>query len=181
MARSFYQNRHYRPDFIEETIIFLNNSRYTGSMASIKLPVERLKIRILMNNDTCLAWTPRTLSIMRIVSGYLIFVHGTAKLLHMPQIAIFDNLQIMSLFGVAGIIELVFGGLMLIGLFTRFSAFILSGFTAAAYFIGHAGKAHPLLPILNGGEVAVLFCFVFLFIIFAGPGPWSVDALRGKS
>ena len=134
-----------------------------------------------MNNDIYIAWSPRVLSILRIVSGYLVLVHGTAKLLHMPQIAMFDNLQIMSLIGVAGIIELVFGGLMLLGLFTRFSAFILSGFTAAAYFIGHASKGHPLLPILNAGELAVLFCFVFLFIIFAGAGPWSVDALRGKS
>ncbi|HWL29690.1 MAG TPA: DoxX family protein [Burkholderiaceae bacterium] len=127
-------------------------------------------------------WTPRVLSILRIVSGYVLLLHGTAKLLGAPHIAMFDNLQITSLIGIAGIIELVFGALILIGLFTRFAAFIASGFGAAAYFIGHvAAKGALLFPLMNGGEAAVLYCFIFLFIAVAGPGPWSVDAMRGKS
>lgn len=126
-------------------------------------------------------WTPRVLSILRIVSGYMLLLHGTAKLLGTPHIASFDNLQITSLSGIAGIIELVFGALLLIGLFTRFAAFIASGFGAAAYFIGHvATKGLLLFPLMNGGEAAVLYCFVFLFIFVAGPGPWSVDAMRGR-
>jgi putative oxidoreductase len=135
-----------------------------------------------MDTNACTIWTPRILSILRIVSGYLLFIHGTAKLFGTPHVAMFDGLQLASLYGVAAIIELVFGALLIIGLFTRISAFIASGFTAAAYFIGHAAaKGSLLLPILNGGETAVLFCFVFFYIFFAGPGPWSVDALRKKN
>lgn len=135
-----------------------------------------------MDTSTSMTWTPRVLSILRIVSGYVLLLHGTAKLLGVPHVPMFDGLQIASLSGVAGIIELVFGALLVIGLFTRIAAFIASGFTAAAYFIGHvATKGELLFPLLNGGEAAVLFCFVFLFIAFAGPGPWSVDAMRGKS
>jgi putative oxidoreductase len=133
----------------------------------------------IMNTST--TWTPRVLSILRIVSGYALLLHGTAKLLGAPHVPMFDGLQIASLMGVAGIIELVAGALLLIGLFTRFAAFIASGFTAAAYFMGHvAPKGELLFPLLNGGEAAVLFCFIFLFIAFAGAGPWSVDAMRGK-
>jgi len=79
----------------------------------------------------------------------------------------------------AGIIEFVFGFLVFIGLFTRFSAFIASGMSAAAYFIGHvATQGQFFLPMLNRGEAAVLFCFIFFYIIFAGPGTWSIDGLR---
>lgn len=128
---------------------------------------------------TLASWSPRILSVLRIVSAYLLLLHGTAKLLGVPFVPMFADLQIASLYGVAGIIELVFGALLLVGLFTRFSAFIASGFCAAAYFIGHvAGKGQLLFPLLNGGEAAVLFCFIFLYIVFAGPGPWSIDAMR---
>jgi putative oxidoreductase len=131
--------------------------------------------------NTYSAWTPRILSVLRIVAAYLILLHGTSKLLGLPPNPMFDNLSITSLMGIAGIIELVFGTLLFIGLFSRFSAFILSGFTAAAYFIGHvAAKGNFLFPFMNGGEAAVLYCFAFLFLIFAGPGPWSLDAMRGK-
>jgi putative oxidoreductase len=93
-----------------------------------------------------------------------------------------SGVPIASMYGIAGLIELIFGALLLIGLFTQFAAFIASGFNAAAYFIGHvATKGELLLPMLNAGELAVLFCFVFLFLAFAGGGPWSVDALRKKS
>ncbi|MBP6019769.1 MAG: DoxX family protein [Burkholderiaceae bacterium] len=127
-------------------------------------------------------WTPRLLSILRIVSAYLLLVHGTAKLLGIPHVTMFDSLQIASMYGVAGLIELIFGALLLVGLFSRVSAFIASGFTAAAYFIGHvAASGNLLLPILNSGEAAVLFCFVFLYLAVAGPGPWSLDAMRNTS
>jgi putative oxidoreductase len=92
----------------------------------------------------------------------------------------FANLQITSLYGVAGILELVLGGLLVLGLFSRFAAFVASGLCAFAYFIGHATSSTFATPILNGGEAAVLFCFVFLYLAFAGPGPWSIDAGRSK-
>lgn len=134
-----------------------------------------------MTTNACTAWAPRVLSILRIVSGYLLIVHGMAKLFGTPHVAMFDGLQLASIGGVAAIIELVFGALLILGLFTRIAAFIASGFTAAAYFMGHvAAKGSLLLPILNGGETAVLFCFVFLYLVFAGAGPWSLDAMRHK-
>lgn len=130
-------------------------------------------------NDATLSWAPRILSVLRIVGGYTLLLHGTAKLFGIPHVPMFDGLQIASLYGVAGIIELIFGALLLVGLFTRISAFIASGFTAAAYFIGHVAPNGDLLfPLLNGGEAAVLFCFIFLYIFVAGPGPWSLDDMR---
>jgi len=126
-------------------------------------------------------WTPRALALLRIVVGYLYIQHGTAKLLGFPHQAMFDNLQLFSLLGFAGILELVGGALMIVGLFTRVTAFILSGEMAFAYFLGHFGKKGFLLvPQLNGGELAVLYCFVFLFFAAAGAGAWSIDAARGK-
>ena len=125
-------------------------------------------------------YTPRLLSVLRIVSAYLLIQHGTAKLFGFPHVAYFDNLQVMSLVGFAGILEVVGGLLLLIGLFTRPVAFVLSGLLAFAYFIGHASKGFVAMPMLNGGESAVLFCFVFLFLAAAGGGVWSVDALRSK-
>jgi len=126
------------------------------------------------------AWRLRALAVLRIVTAYLVIPHGTAKLFGMPHQAMFDGLQLMSLMGLAGVIE-VFGGLLfLIGLFTRPVAFVLCGFMAAAYFMGHAGQGHVLLPMLNQGELAVLYCFVFLYFVFAGAGAWSVDALRQR-
>lgn len=134
-----------------------------------------------MMNDTCTTWTPRVLSILRIVAGYCLLWHGTSKYFGFPGNAI-DGLPIFSMMGIAGLIELIAGILLIIGLFTRGAAFVASGFTAAAYFIGHvAPKGMLLFPAMNGGEAAVLFCFVFLYIFFAGPGPWSVDAARRKS
>lgn len=125
-------------------------------------------------------WSTRILSVLRIVSAYLFLLHGTAKLLGFPHIDMFDNLSIASLPGIAGVLELVGGALLLVGLFSRPVAFILSGEMAFAYFIGHAGSGNPLFPLLNGGESAVLFCFIFLYIAAAGPGPWSVDAKMGR-
>ena len=125
------------------------------------------------------SWTPSILGVLRIIIGFLFLQHGTAKLLGMPHVAMFDNLQLFSLIGLAGVLELVGGLLVLIGLFTRITAFILSGEMAFAYFIAHA--PHALLPILNNGELAVLYCFVFLYLAFAGAGEYSVDAARKKA
>lgn len=126
-------------------------------------------------------WQPQLLSVLRIVSAYLFLLHGTAKYFGVPKVPYFDNLQVFSLVGVAGIIEIVFGILLLIGLFSRLSAFILSGLAAFAYFIGHASKGNFFFPMLNGGESAVLFSFAFLYLCVAGPGPWSVDAARQRA
>jgi len=128
------------------------------------------------NSSTLAAWQPRVLAVLRIVTGYLFLVHGTSKLLHIPHVAMFDNLQMMSLPGIAGLLELVGGLLVLIGLFTRPVAFILSGEMAVAYFMAHASKGNPLVPLLNQGELAVMYCFVFLFLAVAGAGAWSVDS-----
>ena len=124
-------------------------------------------------------WTPRLLGILRIITGFLYLQHGTAKLFGAPHVAMFDGLQVMSLMGVAGILELVGGALLLLGLFTRPVAFILSGQMAAAYFMAHAPQG--FLPILNGGELAVLYSFIFLYFAAAGGGAFSLDGLRGKA
>jgi putative oxidoreductase len=124
-------------------------------------------------------WTPRALSILRIVAAFLFLQHGSAKLLRVPHFAGYDGLQLASLPGVAGVIELVGGVLLLLGLFTRPVAFVLSGEMAVAYFMAHAPEGHVLTPFMNQGEPAVLFCFIFLFLAVAGPGAWSVDAARG--
>lgn len=123
-------------------------------------------------------WSPRLLSVLRIVTAFLFLMHGTAKLFQIPHQAMFDNLQLMSLMGLQGVLEAGGGLLLLIGLFTRPVAFILSGDMAVAYFMAHWPK--NWLPILNGGDLAVLFCFVFLYLWAAGPGPWSIDAARHR-
>ena len=114
------------------------------------------------------------LSILRIFTGLALLQHGTAKILGFPVVPNFANVQIGSLTGAAGLIELIGGVLFTIGLFTRPVAFILSGFTAVAYFMAHAGRG--FYPVLNGGELAALYSFVFLYFAFSGPGPWSIDA-----
>lgn len=118
----------------------------------------------------------RLLSVMRIIFGFLMLQHGMAKLFGFPHDARFDGLQIMSLIGVAGILELVGGALLMVGLFTRVTAFVLSGEMAFAYFMGHASKGFVLSPMLNQGEAAVLYCFGLLYLAAAGGGPWSLDA-----
>jgi putative oxidoreductase len=129
------------------------------------------------SNSLSTTWArtaPGILSILRIFTGLALLQHGTGKILGFPAVPSFANVQIGSLTGMAGLIELIGGILFVIGLFTRPVAFILSGFTAAAYFMAHASKG--FYPILNGGELAALYCFVFLYFAFAGAGPWSVDA-----
>ena len=135
-----------------------------------------------MNSDSVSpVWVPRAqsvLSVLRIFAGLELLQHGTGKILGFPFVPTFANVQIGSLSGMGGLIELIGGILFTIGLFTRPVAFILSGFTAAAYFMAHAGKG--FYPVLNGGELAALYCFVFLYFTFAGAGPWSVDALMER-
>ena len=126
-------------------------------------------------------WTPRAQALLRIVTAYLFLTHGTAKLFGIPYVAMFDGLELLSLAGIAGILEVVGGALLLIGLFARPVAFILSGEMAVAYFMAHAKDGNVLVPMLNEGELAVLFCFVFLFFAAAGAGAWSVDAARGRA
>ena len=121
-------------------------------------------------------WSPRILSVLRIVVAALYVQHGMAKLFHVPHVAMFDDVQLMSLLGLAGVIEVVGGFLVLIGLFTRAAAFVLSGEMAVAYFMAHAPQGP--LPLLNEGELAVVYCFVFLYFAVAGGGAWSVDAYR---
>jgi len=113
------------------------------------------------------AWTPLSLSVLRIVTGLLFLEHGTGKLLGFPPS---DHAAptLFSLIGVQGVLELVGGFLILIGLFTRPVAFILAGDMAVAYFMAHAPKS--FFPTINGGQLAILFCFVFLFFVFAGGG-----------
>ena len=135
-----------------------------------------------MNSDRLSAvWAPRTLgvlSVLRIFTGLDLLQHGTGKILGFPVASMFAHLQISSLAGMGGLIELIGGTLFTIGLFTRPVAFILSGFTAVAYFMVHAPRG--FYPILNGGELAALYCFVFLYFVFAGAGPWSLDAMRAR-
>ena len=124
------------------------------------------------------SWQPRALAVLRIVTGFLFIPHGTAKLFGVPHIAMFDGLQLASLLGFAGILEAFGGTLLLVGLFTRPVAFVLSGFMAVAYFTAHASQGNALLPLLNQGELAVLYSFAFLYFVFSGAGAWSVDTWR---
>ena len=131
---------------------------------------------MLLDHAFFATWTPRAQALLRIVTAYLYLTHGTAKLFGVPHVAQFDNLRLFSLIGLAGLIEVVGSVLLLIGLFTRPVAFIMSGEMAVAYFMAHASQGNVLVPMLNRGELAVLYCFVFLFFALAGAGAWSVDA-----
>jgi putative oxidoreductase len=129
-------------------------------------------------HDLETVWAPRLLSILRIVAALIFMEHGTQKLLGFPPL---DRAapELLSLSGVAGVLELVGGGLLVLGLFTRPVAFILSGEMAFAYWIAHAPRS--FFPVLNDGDAAILYCFVFLYIAAAGGGPWSLDnAIRSK-
>jgi putative oxidoreductase len=125
-------------------------------------------------NETMAAWAPRALSVLRIIMGLMIIQHGMAKIIGFPVVANLANLNPLSLIGAAGFIELIGGALLILGLLTRPVAFIISGEMAFAYFIAHAPKA--FYPLLNGGTLAIMFCFTCLLLSTAGAGPWSVDA-----
>jgi putative oxidoreductase len=120
-------------------------------------------------------WAPQVLSLLRFVAGLLFLSVGIAKYFGIPPVPMFANLP--PLLWVQGMIELVGGTLMVLGLLTRPTAFILSGNMAVAYFYGHFPRS--FFPVANNGSAAILFCFVFFYIFFAGPGPWSLDHRLG--
>jgi len=134
-------------------------------------------------NETGLAahwrsWAPVLLSVLRIVGALLFIEPGAAKLFAFP-VAVMPGggtAQLASLPGIAGLLEVVGGALLLLGLFTRPAAFVLSGEMAVAYFMGHA--PHSFWPIVNHGELAIIFCFLWLYFSASGAGAWSLDALR---
>ena len=125
-------------------------------------------------------WGPRALGLLRIVTGYLFIWHGSAKLLHIPHVAMFDGVELFSLIGLAGVLELVGGLLLILGLFIRPAAFVLSGFMAVAYFMGHGSKGNVLMPMLNQGELAIAWSFLFLYFSVAGAGAWALDNVIGQ-
>jgi putative oxidoreductase len=122
-------------------------------------------------------WAPRVLSILRIVAALIFLAHGTQKLLGFPA-SPNGAPEFMSLPWIAGALELVGGSLLILGLFTRPVAFILSGQMAVAYWMAHAPRSP--FPVLNGGDASILYCFVFLYLVFAGGGAWSVDNLMRR-
>lgn len=120
-------------------------------------------------------WTPYALGILRIVAGLIFLEHGSQKLLGFPdgERAFVDA---FTLSWWAGLLELILGALIVVGLFTRLAAFVASGEMAFAYWLAHAPQ--NFFPVNNAGDAAILYCFVFLFLVFAGPGKWSLDGLR---
>lgn len=129
-------------------------------------------------NEVEAAWSPRLLGLLRIVAAILFMEHGAQKVLGFPP-SDHGSPELLSLLGAAGILELVGGFFILIGLFTCPVAFVLAGEMAVAYWMVHAPKS--IYPALNGGDAAILFCFIFLYLVTAGPGAFSVDASRQKS
>ena len=125
------------------------------------------------------AWSPRALSLLRIITGLLIIQHGMGKIIGWPVFAGYANVQPFSLVGAAGFIELIGGALLILGFLTRPAAFILAGEMAFAYFIGHYPKG--FLPLINGGTLAILYCFTCLYLSTAGAGPWSIDASKNRA
>lgn len=133
-------------------------------------------------------WQPRILSLLRVIVGFLFLWHGSQKLFGFPPSQQGGGGELSPLMLVGGILEFFGGLLMLIGLFTRWTAFILSGMMAVAYWMAHGTSektwaihgSKALLPIVNNGELAVVYCFVFLYLFFAGGGEWSLDNLLKK-
>ena len=128
-------------------------------------------------------YRPQVLSLLRIMTGLLLLQYGTSAFFGVPSSPMFANLKMLQWpFWYAAAIELVLGFTLTIGLFSRLSAFVLSGLSAAAFFIGHVftAKGFNIIPLQNGGTTAALFCFACLYLAAAGPGPWSVDAAMGK-
>ncbi len=126
----------------------------------------------------CQTWAPRLLSLLRIIVGLLFIEHGTSKFFGFPSGGETGTVALFSLLGASGALELVGGALLTLGLFSRITAFILSGEMAFAYFLVHL--PYSFYPLINRGEPAVFYCFLFLYMAAAGPGPWSLDAFRRK-
>jgi putative oxidoreductase len=124
-------------------------------------------------------YQPVVFTVFRVVSGLMFMCHGIQKVF--GTLGIPHAVPLTSQFGVGGVIELVTGALIAAGLFTRCAAFVASGQMAVAYFQFHVGESHKLLPIQNGGDDTVLYCFWFLFLVVHGAGKWSLDARRGRA
>ena len=131
-----------------------------------------------MNLDRLSAYAPQALAILRIITALLFMAHGTQKLFNFPP-GQMGGVELMSLFGLAAVLEAVGGLAILLGVFTRPVAFILAGEMAVAYWMAHAPQSP--FPVNNGGDAAILYCFVFLYLFFAGPGAWSIDGRRTAS
>jgi len=124
------------------------------------------------------SWRPQLLSVVRVVTGLLFLEHATVKLFGFPASQM-PSPDALTAFWWISVLELVGGVLLIVGLFTRIAAFVLSGEMAVAYFMAHAPQS--FFPLQNGGEAAILFCFVFLYVAAAGPGAWAIDGRRGAS
>ena len=124
-------------------------------------------------------WTPYLQSVLRIVVAFLFVAHGSQKFFGFPAVEVRTGVPLMSLLGLASMLEMLGGTLMFLGLLTRPVAFVLAGEMAVAYFTSHAPRG--FWPLVNRGEPAVFFCFTWLYFAAAGAGPWSLDALRERS
>jgi putative oxidoreductase len=125
-------------------------------------------------------YAPAMLSVLRIMAALIFLEHGAQKLFGFPPGSTMPRPEMMSMIWFAGLIELIPGALIAMGLFTRAAAFIAAGEMAVAYFIGHAARG-GFFPANNGGDAAILYCFIFLYLVCAGAGPWSLDAMRGAA
>jgi len=130
-------------------------------------------------NATLDRHAPQALAVLRIATALIFILHGTQKLFGFPAPPGSGLPAVGSLFWIGGVLELVGGALVLVGLFTRPVAFVLAGMMAVAYWMFHAPRA--LYPVLNGGDAAILYCFVFLLLVFTGPGAWSLDGERRRT
>lgn len=128
-------------------------------------------------SDSLDRWAPHALSLLRIMAGLLFLSAGLQKWFGFPgPNPAYAKIQLFSLYGIAGVIEIVGGTLVTLGFYTRAAAFIMSGEMAVAYFLNRPSRGFT--PLINGGTLEVLFCFVFFYLVFAGSGPWSIDAIR---
>ncbi len=131
----------------------------------------------MLNGIIPATWSGHLHAALRIMTGLLLLEHGTSKYFTFPPTEYFPNgVEVFSLMGLAGALEIIGGILIILGLFTRLTAFVLAGFSAAAYFMGHATQG--FFPLINQGDAAILFCFIFLYFSAAGAGPFSLDANR---
>ena len=121
-------------------------------------------------------WQPQALAILRIVTGLTFLAHGLVKLIGFPAGAEPGQQELMTLFGIGSVLETVGGALIILGLFTRPTAFILSGMMAVAYWMFHAPSSP--YPVINGGDAAILYCFIFLYLVTSGPGAWALDGRK---
>ena len=131
----------------------------------------------MLNGIIPASWSGPLHAALRIMTGLLLLEHGTSKYFKFPLTEYFANgVEVFSLMGLAGALEIIGGTLIILGLFTRLTAFVLTGFLATAYFMAHAPQS--FFPMLNQGDAAILFCFIFLYFSAAGAGPYSLDANR---